>query len=145
MSIPRLLPLLTDPPDTPDHHAGDPGPIAAVRCAADGAGTVVRVTGEIDMSSAHLLVEAVQRSCDGHGGPIRLDLSGVTFFSASGITALLRARAAVEAAGGSLHLDEPAPCVRRLLALSGDRPADRFPDPRVGQPAVEPEPGRRTR
>jgi anti-anti-sigma factor len=49
-----------------------------------------------------------------------LDLAGVTFFCADGIRALLRVRSAVTAAGGRLVLRGPAPCVRKVLAITGD-------------------------
>ncbi|MFV2112433.1 STAS domain-containing protein [Micromonospora sp. LOL_025] len=94
-------------------------PVVSLSVTVQRTTRVVEVRGELDMSSAPLLVEFVELFCGGHAGEVRLDLSGVTFFSAHGITALLRVRQAVGLAGGRLTLPDPAPCVRRLLDLSG--------------------------
>ncbi|MER7456853.1 STAS domain-containing protein [Micromonospora sp. NPDC126480] len=83
------------------------------------AARVVEVAGEVDLSTAHLLVEFVEMFGVHSAGPVHLDLSRVTFFSAHGISAVLRVSGLVAAAGGRLTVCDPAPCVRRLLALTG--------------------------
>jgi anti-sigma B factor antagonist len=91
----------------------------------DGCAKLVTVSGEIDMSNAHLLTELVEFVC---GTPLRrlaLDLSKVRFFSAHGVSALLQARdiAADAGAGAGLILRDPAPCVTYILATTGALPS----------------------
>ena len=70
----------------------------------------VMISGEIDMATAALLVDAVIKSSDA-----ALDLSGVTFIDSMGLHALIQLRK-----GGTLPpiVTISAP-VRRLLELSG--------------------------
>ena len=63
---------------------------------------LVDVVGELDVSNAHDLRHAVAAiELDGRRR-VELDLSGLTFCDAGGITALLRAHRAVARAGGRL-------------------------------------------
>jgi anti-anti-sigma factor len=74
-------------------------------------GTVVRVEGDVDISTAPAL-----RSLLAHAGPeaaVLVDLSRVTFMDCSGLSALLQARAHH---GGRLALRAPPPSLRRILA-----------------------------
>ncbi len=86
-----------------------PDATATVRRAADH--TFVRVSGEVDERAAttcRTLVELVV-----HGGlPVQVDLSGVTFFSAAGITWLVRLYERSEAEVRVVAASEP---VRDLL------------------------------
>src|SRR3546814_16905205 len=51
----------------------------------------VRVRGELDMSTAPELSAALVKAGEGGSGPIKLDLSGVTFLDSSAIGALISA------------------------------------------------------
>lgn len=73
---------------------------------------LVRITGELDLSTAPLL----SQSCaDGSGRPIALHLGEVGFIDSSGLEAV------AELARGTqrLVLVEPSGVVRRLIGLTG--------------------------
>ncbi|MFI5928571.1 STAS domain-containing protein [Micromonospora sp. NPDC051543] len=82
----------------------------------DGPTLSIAVSGEIDMSNAHLLTELVGSLCAIPAPMIALDLSEVRFCGARGVSALLRARELVVSAGGRLTLRDPSPFVLRVLA-----------------------------
>jgi anti-anti-sigma factor len=72
----------------------------------------VTVSGEVDMSTADVMVEAATR--DGARTAV-LDLRAVTFFDSAAIHALLRL---VDKFGGALTV-LPSAQVRRVLEISG--------------------------
>lgn len=85
--------------------------------------TVIVVSGELDMSTTHLLTDLIDHAVrEPRAGPVHLcvDLAGVTFFSADGIRSLLYARRVVASAGGTLVLREPSTSVRRVFDITGD-------------------------
>ena len=85
--------------------------------ATSAAGTTrLRLAGELDAATAGQLTGMV-RSVP--VSPLRLDLSGLTFLDAAGLTGLLQVRALVRARDGRLVLDRPAPPVLRVLELTG--------------------------
>ncbi|MEU0077622.1 STAS domain-containing protein [Micromonospora tulbaghiae] len=86
---------------------------------SDGSAKLVTVSGEIDMSNAHLLTELVECVCHPPVPVVAVDLSAVRFFSTDGVSALLQARQAAATAGAALLLRDPAPCVTSLLATTG--------------------------
>ncbi|SCL14006.1 anti-anti-sigma factor [Micromonospora nigra] len=85
-------------------------PALSLTVSAEGAvAVVVRVRGAVDMATSDLLLDAVETVLAGRPPPVLvLDLSGVTFFSAAGITALLVVRQHVAAAGRTLVLRQPS-------------------------------------
>jgi anti-anti-sigma factor len=72
----------------------------------------VRVTGEVDMSTADRMYRAAV--ADG-AGAARLDLTGVTFFDSAAIHALVRV---AERYPNALEVI-PSPQVRRVLDIAG--------------------------
>ncbi|MCW2915205.1 MAG: anti-anti-sigma factor [Actinomycetia bacterium] len=102
--------------------------------------SLVAVAGDIDLATApdlhtHLCA-AIDAMISNAGGVVIVDLSAVTFMDASGLTALIRAEARAWERGARLHLRALAPCVTRLLQLTGlgqhfevcpTRTGDRFP------------------
>jgi anti-anti-sigma factor len=80
----------------------------------------VAVVGEIDLCTSPMLWQTFEKILS-DGGPTRvdLDLSGLTFLDASGISAILRARHRAEGAGGRLVLLRPRSFIRRVLDLTG--------------------------
>ena len=70
----------------------------------------VRFSGEIDMSTAPMLIEAVLQSDSSE-----IDLSGITFMDSSGMHALID----LKAARPSLRIVAASPTVRRLVQLTG--------------------------
>jgi anti-anti-sigma factor len=78
----------------------------------------LRVTGEIDMSTAALVREAAIHALR-HQPALDIDLSGVTFMDSSGLHMLLATRRRAEVQGGHLRLLDPAPRVMRVLEMTG--------------------------
>ncbi|MGN9915864.1 STAS domain-containing protein [Micromonospora palomenae] len=80
---------------------------------------MIAVCGEVDMSTAHLITELSEDAIDARPARLVLDLAGVTFFSAHGISALLQTQRAAAHAHVQLPLRDAAPCITYLLALTG--------------------------
>jgi anti-sigma B factor antagonist len=81
-------------------------------------GTVIYVQGEIDMSTAERLRDAIEP----HMGPeqtIVLDLSGVEFMDSACIKVLVQARGKLTEDGGSLILRNPSSIAHQVLSLTG--------------------------
>jgi anti-anti-sigma factor len=80
--------------------------------------TVVRARGELDRDTAPTLTGHVDH-LDAERTPLLLvlDLAGVDYLGAAGITALLYVRDALMRRGGHLVLHEPSPQVRTVLRL----------------------------
>ena len=81
-------------------------------------GTVVRVAGELDLSTHDRLGDELTAIAAG-GGAIVVDLSACDFIDSSGIRALLIGRQAAEDNGGTVVLAAPKPQVVRILDVTG--------------------------
>ena len=80
---------------------------------------MLRLTGELDVASAHVLHSYVS-SLRPLSSPLGLDVSRVSFVDSSGVRALLAARrAAVEDTGRPVMLVGPTDMLRKLLTMSG--------------------------
>jgi len=79
---------------------------------------IVQVRGELDISNAHDLRQAVATIELGGRQRVELDLSDLTFCDAGGITALLRVQRAVERAGGRLLVRGLSGEPRAVLAVT---------------------------
>jgi anti-sigma B factor antagonist len=79
---------------------------------------VVRVEGEVDVASCGALWDRMAVEIERTNGVI-LDLSETTFVDSSGLSVFVRAKRALDTAGGSLVLRNPRPQVARVLALTG--------------------------
>jgi anti-anti-sigma factor len=87
--------------------------------AGDGAAPpVVRVVGELDVAGCPAAREAVEALLDDKTAVV-LDLSGVTFFSAAGISLVLALDDRARAQGTDLIVRDPHPVVMRLFRLAG--------------------------
>ncbi|MGC4790586.1 STAS domain-containing protein [Micromonospora sp. DT178] len=93
-------------------------PIMTVALESDGPVAVIAVCGEVDMSTAHLITDLTEQVVARKPVRLVLHLSKVTFFSAHGITALLRAQRAATRVDVRLTLRDAAPCVTRLLTVA---------------------------
>jgi anti-anti-sigma factor len=94
-------------------------PALRITAESDGATTVLRLAGELDLATADLLRERV-RTLLGHGSVIQLlvlDLAGLEFLDVTGLGALLEARRKLSATGATLTLRRPRPMVVRMLTL----------------------------
>lgn len=89
------------------------------------------VIGELDVATAPILEDAVDRAFDGPG-VFRLDLSGLTFMDSAGARAIMHAHNTVESLGRRLVVLSPTPVVYRVLALTG---LDQVIDIKDGEPA----------
>jgi anti-sigma B factor antagonist len=79
---------------------------------------LVRVTGEVDLSTARGLDEVLSSRIRGPVGEVVVDLSGVTFFSVAGLNSLLRAQLLADATGARLTVDPGrSRAVKRLFTL----------------------------
>lgn len=76
------------------------------------------VTGEIDAWTCRTLVEAFAAVPATGDSPVELDLAGVSFIDSSGLHVLLELAERVTATGGTVVIRNPAPAVRRLLAIT---------------------------
>lgn len=89
-----------------------------VTAAEGGAWAIVSVRGEIDVSTAGSLEEAV-RSCLASSGRVIIDLAGVRFMDSTGLNVLIRAQSSgANGASGVLRLAAVPDRVGKLLRLT---------------------------
>lgn len=77
---------------------------------------VVRVSGELDMATAGVLRDAIEKARRGHRRLV-LDLAATTFIDSSGLAVILDARRT--AGVHALVVRSPQPCVLRVFEVSG--------------------------
>jgi anti-anti-sigma factor len=99
-------------------------PNLSVTAVRHGAAQILQVKGEVDATSAWRIDSAVMGVLPAQivHGRIIVDLSGVTLFSAAGITALVTARKLCDGLTGLRIVAASAPVMRLLeaAALSGE-------------------------
>jgi anti-sigma B factor antagonist len=95
-------------------------------------GSLVRVVGELDISSAPELDRVIEGLAG--GGDLLLDLDGVAFMDSSGLAAVIRAKQTVECDGHHLAIRYGASQVRRIFEITGI--LDQFPDEGNGDRAA---------
>ncbi|NLG83284.1 MAG: anti-sigma factor antagonist [Firmicutes bacterium] len=80
---------------------------------------LARIEGELDLSTAALFRETIDRRLAEGARHLVLNLAGLTFIDSSGLGAILgRYRRVSERGGKMVAADVPAP-IMRLLSLSG--------------------------
>jgi len=88
--------------------------------AATGGGTLMIVTGVVDMASADALAgrlrEAVARPGE---SALTVDLAGVSFLDSNGIRVLIEAYRMAEHRNVVLRIRDPRPVVDRVLRVTG--------------------------
>jgi anti-sigma B factor antagonist len=100
-----------------DKRAGDPAPCRfALVVQDDPAGTIVAVTGELDLLSAPQLRAAVDALVGANPRHIAIDLTATTFMDSAGVHALVDAR---ERTGGHLAVICAGGPVLQVIALLG--------------------------
>jgi anti-sigma B factor antagonist len=86
----------------------------------DGGPTIAVVSGDVDIASAEILVDAVSAAAEpAPQAGVVLDLTGVDFMDSTGIRAVLEIAGGLDAHGGALVLLSPVSSVAKLLSLSG--------------------------
>jgi anti-anti-sigma factor len=94
----------------------DEGARGTVESALDATGaSIVRISGEIDMSNAELLGQSLEQIVGAGRGPLVVDLAALEFMDSSGIAILLRAAARVD----SIEVRNPSSTVRRIIECTG--------------------------
>ena len=84
---------------------------------------LLALDGEIDLSSAHLLVDAIDLAFEGGARRIILDFSGVSFVNSTGLGTMVAATKRLRAEGGDLVLRRFRGIPASALATTG---LDRF-------------------
>jgi anti-anti-sigma factor len=84
-------------------------------------GTVVHLTGEVDLAATDMLRALLRRQTAGLVRPRRIsvDLSNVTFLDATSLGVLLQAQDQARAEGTDLVVCNAQDFVRRILDLTG--------------------------
>lgn len=100
-------------------------PASALHLTSETTGPVTRLAlvGEIDLSSAHLLVESIDRAIDDGAHTVVLDFDGVAFINSTGLGAMVAATKRLRAEGGDLVLRHFRGIPSSALATTG---LDRF-------------------
>jgi anti-anti-sigma factor len=80
---------------------------------------VVTVAGEIDLTNAESLREALLTALDAGALALVADLTAATFLDSAGVNALVRASRRAATTEATLRLAVTAPAVRRVLDLVG--------------------------
>src|SRR4051794_16637056 len=98
-------------------HLADAAPEAELTIRLDHAARLLRVVGEVDLSTAGLLRHFLEQEASS-GESVTLDLSGVPFMDSAGLAALLHGLACTDRSAELIVL-HPSGQVRRLLEISG--------------------------
>lgn len=98
-----------------------PVPLVEVRLEVAGPTTAVHLSGELDVSSAGCLASVLSEVIDQAVGPpqVVVDLAGLGFLDARGLSVLASASRLAVGRGGRLALVRPPPIVRRILGITG--------------------------
>ena len=86
--------------------------------------TLVALCGDLDVGSAPLLDETLERLRKAGRRSVVVDLSGLTFLDGAGLATFIKARRAFQAVGAELVLREPSVPACRLLALADEADLD---------------------
>lgn len=81
---------------------------------------IITAGGELHAATAPALRRYVTGLADQQPGrDVILDLAGVSFADAAGVSALVAAGSAIQYSGGSLRLAGPSHQLRKILAVAG--------------------------
>lgn len=80
---------------------------------------LVSAAGEVDLSTARQLHDALVDAGSRRGAAVQVDLGRLDFMDSSGVHALLDGRSEAERSGGSLTLVAMSPAVARVLGVLG--------------------------
>jgi anti-sigma B factor antagonist len=85
----------------------------------DDATYILRVQGELDLATADSLYQGGRTAIGRHARLLLLDLTGLSFCDASGLSAFVRIANEAEAAGCGYGLIAPQPLVAKMLRITG--------------------------
>jgi len=80
---------------------------------------ILRVQGELDLATADSLYRRGRTAIGRHTRLLLLDLSGLSFCDASGLSAFVRIANEAEAAGCGYGLIAPQPLIAKMLRITG--------------------------
>ena len=80
---------------------------------------MLAVTGEIDIATAPLLRDRLDKAIEGERSLMIVDLSSVTFLDSTGPGVLIGASKRIYEAGGSMNLVVVEPRILKLLGITG--------------------------
>ena len=100
------------------------GIMSVTLCVRPGdGGTIVAISGEVDVCTQALLQQALLRIIRERGAKLMLDVSSVSFMDCVGLRALLATRRRAEMRGGCMRLIVASAAVRRIIKLTGTHEA----------------------
>jgi anti-anti-sigma factor len=82
-------------------------------------GTVLAVSGELDLASSPILEERLDEVFESDSDVVILDLRDLDFMDSTGLSVVVKAHQAAEASERQLCLVKGPPQVQRLLSLTG--------------------------
>ncbi len=94
-------------------------PVLISRTTFDHDHAVIAVSGELDMSTAPDLSDALADVVDRHPRDLTVDLADLAFIDSTGLTVLVRASKQLRDHDATLRLASPTPSVRRVLEIVG--------------------------
>jgi anti-sigma B factor antagonist len=80
---------------------------------------IADIGGELDIATADVAVRYVRLVIDRHGGPLIVDLAGLAFCDAQGLSALLRIATYAERTGSPFRLASPRPLLVKIMQITG--------------------------
>jgi anti-sigma B factor antagonist len=80
---------------------------------------IADIGGELDIATADVAVRYVRLMIDRHGGPVIVDLAGLAFCDAQGLSALLRMATYAERAGCPFRLASPRQSLVKIMQITG--------------------------
>ncbi len=92
-------------------------PLVAVTRRADD--VLIRIAGEVDLAAHDDLAEAARYVHAVQPVDVTADLSGVGFFSCTGVNFLVKLHNDCASAGRNLQVAKPPPSVLRVLTVTG--------------------------
>jgi anti-anti-sigma factor len=127
-----------------------PEPLLSLELTTNGSVTLIKIGGELDMSTAALFNDMVEAVVCRRPARVVVDMADVTFLCATGLGGLIQARQTIAAGGGLLVLRTPSRPTRRLLTLTGTDglfplEAEPLPRPGSGQDEQRQDPRRQRR
>jgi anti-anti-sigma factor len=93
---------------------------ASAEVVFDSGRTIVHLHGELDMATVPMVESVLRAISSSRPDAVLLDAGKVQFMDSAGLRAILETRARVAAGGGTLHVRNPPPNVRRLFAAAGE-------------------------